>query len=187
VIKGLFAASRFVIALAVIATFAGSVVLLVSATLAVGRIIRLQIETFNTVDPKQKDVDPVNQIVRNLDHLGVQFIEITDIILLGTVLYIVSLGLYQLFIDRDVSIPGWLRVRDLAELKRNLISVTVVLLGVSFLGEVVDWNHRDSNIIFLGAGVALVVAALGFILYLTPAHTEPEVDEPGEETKAAGP
>jgi uncharacterized membrane protein YqhA len=203
VIKGLFTASRFVIGLAVVATFAGSVVLLVSATFAVGRIIRVEIESIGAPVPTPIPIatpaagksrrglesdeasQSVNQIVAHVDHLGVQFIEITDIILLGTVLYIVSLGLYQLFIDPVVKVPGWLRVRDLSELKRNLISVTVVLLGVTFLGEVVDWNRKDINIVFLGVAVALVVAALGLILYLTPSHSAGESKPLQDEPEAA--
>ena len=96
-----------------------------------------------------------------------ELIEITDMILLGMVLYIVSLGLYQLFIDPSISVPRWLRVNDVADLKRDLINVTVVLLGVSFLGEVVNWDG-SRDILSLGAAVALVIVALGLIMWLTP-------------------
>ena len=100
-------------------------------------------------------------------------IEVTDIILLGTVLYIVALGLYQLFIDQTLVLPRWLKVDDLADLKRDLIGVVVVLLGVSFLGEVVNWEGQD-DILPLGAGIALVIAALGFNLWLTPNKPDPD-------------
>ena len=49
----------------------------------------------------------------------------------------------------------------------------VVLLGVSFLGEVVNWEG-ESDVLPLGAAVALVIAALGFILWLTPKQHEPK-------------
>jgi uncharacterized membrane protein YqhA len=58
-------------------------------------------------------------------------------------------------------------VNDLTDLKRDLIGVVVVLLGVSFLGEVVNWEG-SSTVLPLGAAIALVIAALGFILWLTP-------------------
>jgi uncharacterized membrane protein YqhA len=162
-LRNLFAASRYVVALAVLATFVGSVVLLVDGALSVFRIAWLELYEF--------EVDELT--AHHIDHLGVEFIKITDIILLGTVLYIISVGLYQLFIQKDLPLPQWLRVGDLADLKRDLISVTVVLLGVTFLGEAVDWSG-SASILPLGAGVALVILALGFILWLTPRHGETE-------------
>ncbi|HEX3302221.1 MAG TPA: YqhA family protein, partial [Thermomicrobiales bacterium] len=156
-LRNLFGTSRFVIALAVAGAFLGSVLLLVVSTLTVIRLAWRQFVEF----------DADNLTGKHLDHLGVSLIEITDMILLGMVLYIVSLGLYQLFIDPTLAVPGWLRVNDIGDLKRDLINVTVVLLGVSFLGEVVDWDGT-TDILSLGAAVALVTVALGLIMWLTP-------------------
>jgi uncharacterized membrane protein YqhA len=161
-LKTLLSRSRIVVALAVIATFAGSIALLVMSTVAVLQTVWTELDSFSFRETT----------ANHIDHLGVKFIQIVDTLLLGTILYIVSIGLYQLFFDNRLPVPRWLQVHDLIELKRDLISVTIVLLGVTFLGEVVDWNKGDNNIFFLGAGVALVVAALGFILWLTPVHGE---------------
>jgi uncharacterized membrane protein YqhA len=169
-LRALFASSRYVVGFAVIGTFLGSVVLLVMGALSV----------FRTAWQEIKDLreqgwgivtgsDPGSLSGHHVERLGVEFIQVTDIILLGTVLYIVSLGLYQLFIDHSLPLPRWLQVDDLADLKRDLISVVVVLLGVTFLGEVVDWNG-ESAILQLGISVALVIAALSIILWLTPNH-----------------
>src|SRR5215216_4266077 len=160
-LRNIFAASRFVIGLAVIGSFVGSAILLVIATLSLFSIAWNEIVNF----------DPDNLGGHHIDRLAVDLIEITDIILLGTVLYIVALGLYQLFIDQTLALPRWLKVDDLADLKRDLIGVVVVLLGVSFLGEVVNWEG-ENDILPLGAGIVLVIAALGFILWLTPNKNE---------------
>jgi uncharacterized membrane protein YqhA len=157
-LRNIFAASRFVIGLAVIGSFVGSAILLVIATVTLFNIAWNEIVNF----------DPENLSGHHIDRLAVDLIEITDIILLGTVLYIVALGLYQLFIDHNLALPRWLKVNDLTDLKRDLIGVVVVLLGVSFLGEVVNWEG-SSNVLPLGAAIALFIAALGFILWLTPA------------------
>jgi uncharacterized membrane protein YqhA len=156
--RNIFAASRFVIVFAVLGSFVGSAILLVIATASLFNIAWNQIVNFH----------PANLTGSRIDRLAVELIEITDVILLGTVLYIVALGLYQLFIDQNLPLPRWLKVNDLTDLKRDLIGVVVVLLGVSFLGEVVNWEG-ENNVLPLGAGVALVIAALGFILWLTPA------------------
>jgi uncharacterized membrane protein YqhA len=157
-LRNIFAASRFVIGLAVIGSFVGSAILLVIATITLFSIAWNEIVNF----------DPENLSGRHIDRLAVDLIEITDIILLGTVLYIVALGLYQLFIDHNLALPRWLKVNDLTDLKRDLIGVVVVLLGVSFLGEIVNWEG-SSNVLPLGVAIAFVIAALGFILWLTPA------------------
>jgi uncharacterized membrane protein YqhA len=165
-LRNIFAASRFVIGLAVIGSFVGSAILLAIATITLFRIAWNEIVNF--------DLDNLGGRHSHIDHLAVELIEITDVILLGTVLYIVALGLYQLFIDQNLTLPRWLKVNDLTDLKRDLIGVVVVLLGVSFLGEVVNWEG-ENDILPLGAGIALVIAALGFILWLTP--NKHEADE----------
>ena len=120
-LRNIFGASRFVIGLAVLGSFVGSAILLVIATITLFKIAWNEIVNFN----------PDNLGKTHIDRLAVDLIEITDIILLGTVLYIVALGLYQLFIDQKVALPPWLKVSDLTDLKRDLIGVVVVLLGVT--------------------------------------------------------
>jgi len=162
-VRNIFAASRFIIGLAVLGAFVGSAILLVVATVSLFSIAWNEIVNF----------EPDNLGGRHIDRLAVELIEIIDVILLGTVLYIVALGLYQLFIDHNLALPRWLKVNDLTDLKRDLIGVVVVLLGVSFLGEIVNWDG-ESDMLPFGAAIALVIAALGFILWLTPAKQDPD-------------
>ena len=178
--RRLFGASRFVVGLAVIATFLGSALLLIMSTLTVIRLIVREIVGFDVGNlagesgkadsASGRAAESGTLSSRHIDHLGVELIQITDIILLGTVLYIVSLGLYQLFIEHDVPLPRWLLVDDLNDLKRLLIGVTVVLLGVTFLGEVVEGDGEPS-ILQLGAAIALVIGALGIFLWVHPDET----------------
>ncbi len=170
-LRNMFAASRFVIGLAVAGAFLGSVILLGIATIT---LINLAWSEFTHL--RANGIESLTG--QHLDRLGVELIEIIDVILLGTVLYIVALGLYQLFIDRHLPLPNWLKVGDLTDLKRDLIGVVVVLLGVSFLGEVVNWEG-DANVLPLGAAVAFVIAALGLILWITPKkHVHADPDDP---------
>jgi len=96
-----------------------------------------------------------------LKHLTLQLVEATDAFLLATVLYIVSIGFFQLFVDSDVRLPGWLRITNLDQLKTKLIGVVVVLLAVTFLGRVSEWQG-GRDIAYLGGAIALVVASLGY-------------------------
>jgi uncharacterized membrane protein YqhA len=96
-----------------------------------------------------------------LKHLTLQLIESTDAFLLGTVLYIVSIGFFQLFIDSDLNIPGWMRITNLDQLKSKLIGVIVVLLGVTFLGKASNWRE-GTDIAYLGVAIGAVILSLAY-------------------------
>ena len=82
-----------------------------------------------------------------------------DTFLLATVLHVLGYGLYELFVDSEVTLPQWLQIRSLDDLKTKLIGVTVAILGVVFLGALVD--RRDaSSVMFIGAGVGAVIIGL---------------------------
>jgi uncharacterized membrane protein YqhA len=151
VIRRVLASSRWFIAAAVVGTFFSAVGLLLYGTITVFAILWNVIEDHDFTEKGSKE-------------LAVQFIGMVDLFLLGTVLYIVALGLYELFIDEHLPLPGWLQIATLDDLKAKLIGVIVVLLAVSFLGQVVTRNGGD-DVFYLGAGVALVIAALALSTY----------------------
>jgi len=103
--------------------------------------------------------------LHELQHLQVVFVELTDGFLLGSVLIIVAFGLYQLFFDADLPLPEWLRVSTLDDLKTKLLGVVVVLLGVSFVGVVVEWEAGD--LLDLGLAVSVVIIAVSVYLFAT--------------------
>lgn len=97
---------------------------------------------------------------------SVDLIELVDLFLLGTVLLITSIGLYQLFLDPHIQLPLWLSVESLEELKFNLVAVIVVMLVILFLGAAAIWEGGN-DIIYFGAAVALVIlAAAGAVMML---------------------
>ena len=82
-----------------------------------------------------------------------------DTFLLSTVLLVIGYGLYELFVDSEVTLPKWLQIRSLDDLKTKLIGVTVAILGVVFLGALVD--RKDANsVMLIGVGVGAVVLGL---------------------------
>jgi uncharacterized membrane protein YqhA len=90
---------------------------------------------------------------------SVEVVEVADAFLLGVVMFIIAIGLFQLFINPQLEVPKWLRVSSLSDLKENLLAVTIVLLGISFLGRVVEWEG-DKNIIYYGVAIAAVLIPL---------------------------
>ncbi len=95
--------------------------------------------------------------------LLLSFIEITDIFLLATVLYITALGLYELFIDDRTPVPHWLVIHSLDDLKDKLIGVVIVVIGVGFLGQFTTWNG-ETNLLISGGGAGVVIIALTYFL-----------------------
>lgn len=95
--------------------------------------------------------------------LSISVTEMIDIYLIGLVLIITALGLYQLFIEPDISLPEWLNTHSLDTLKERLLVVILVILAVTFLGYVA--TATDAVMIAgLGIAVSLVMIAIGYIL-----------------------
>ena len=59
--------------------------------------------------------------------------------------------------------PSWLKIESIADLKRELATVVIVVLAVVFLEEVVTWGS-ERDLLRLGVGVGAVIAALSFFL-----------------------
>jgi uncharacterized membrane protein YqhA len=96
----------------------------------------------------------------------VEVLTAIDAILLGTVLLVIGYGLYELFIDADLDVPAWLRVKDLDDLKSKLIGVVVAIIAVVFVGVFVDAKRAD-DILGYGLGAGALVAGLALFAYAT--------------------
>jgi len=111
-----------------------------------------------------------------------ELLEFVHQFLIGTVLYITAMGLYQLFIQ-DVPLPMWMKTESSEDLETNLVGVTVVVLAIEFLGVV--FSGRQENLLQYGAGIALPIAALGVFMGLKHrAHAKKHTDA-GEAIKPA--
>ncbi len=101
--------------------------------------------------------------------LSVELIEMIDLFLLGTILYITAAGLQELFVDpglREI-IPEWMSVSNLEQLKVNLLVVVVVMLAVLFLGLAASYELTEEvSILDYGVAVAAVILAVGVTIYL---------------------
>lgn len=149
-LKNILARSRYLILIAVAGTFLAATALLVYGAIEVIVLIQ-QTVAYGEVSQKGAKV------------LALAFIEMVDLFLLGTVFYIVALGLYELFIDDTLTLPHWLEIHDLDGLKNKLVGVVIVVLAVTFLGQVVTWDGTR-DLLGFGAGIAMVIAALTWFL-----------------------
>ncbi len=149
--SGIFSKTRYLIGIAVAGAFLASVILLFYGAYD---LIGLIDEALFHHGPEAGS-----------EGLVISLIELMDMFLLATVFYIISMGLFELFIDERLDLPHWLVIHDLDDLKNKLIGVVIVVLGVHFLGQVVGWDG-EKNLLGYGAAVALVISALTWFLSL---------------------
>lgn len=93
----------------------------------------------------------------------VEVVEYVHLFLIGTVLYITAVGLYQLFVE-EIKFPTWLQIDSTEELETNLIGVTVVVLAINFMGVVFTNDAR--YLLEYGVGIAFPIAALALFVGL---------------------
>ncbi|MBO9647880.1 MAG: YqhA family protein [Variovorax sp.] len=149
-LRRILASSRYIMIIPIIGTFLGSMALIVYESFV---LVATFIETIRSGAVSAKAVKI----------FAVGIVEAVDVFLIGIAVYIISTGLYSLFIDDNLPVPKWMAVRSLEDLKGNLVSVVIAVLSVLFLREVVAWDG-SSNIAWFGTALALVVAALTYFL-----------------------
>ena len=97
------------------------------------------------------------------DQIIYEIVEFIHFFLIGTVLYITALGLFQLFIT-ELSLPGWLKVDDIEKLEMNLVGVVVVIIGVNFLSVIV--NPGNIDLLNYAVGYALPIIGLSLFIFV---------------------
>lgn len=149
-VGGILSSGRYFILLAVLGSFITSCAVLLYAFFAG------VVDSFSDAVQHEFDADGAKRV-------SVEVITLVDLFLLGTVLYVVAVGLHQLFVDPDLPTPAWLKITDLDELKERLLGTIVVLLAVSFLGYVVTWDG-SFNLLGVGTAIGVVLVALSLLL-----------------------
>ena len=149
-IRGILGTSRFLVLIAVLGTFIASATLQVFGLLRVGAVIVALVQAGDVSASAGKSLIA--------DTVG-----IIDIFLIGTVMFVISAGLYQLFVSPNVSLPGWLKIESLDDLKENLTEVIIVALLVAFLSPAIEWAGGDVTILGLGLAIAAVIAAVAVL------------------------
>lgn len=144
------ASTKYIILVVVLSIYVGSVALILYETAVVASAIVTTIQDAS-VSPEGGRL------------LAVGLLAAIDVFLIAIVGYIISVGLFVLFIDNTLPLPAWLVIRNLEDLKNNLISVIVAVLAVLFAKEAVA-RTSDLDLLGLGIAVALMIGALTLFL-----------------------
>ena len=87
----------------------------------------------------------------------VDLLGVIEMYLLAIVQLIVAIGLYELFVG-DLDVPNWLEVTSLDDLKKSIVDVLVVFLGVKGIEGLVEAERPLDALMLVGAIAALIVA-----------------------------
>lgn len=108
-----------------------------------------------------KTINAISVIVASYGkdpYIAVLLIELVDSFLIATALYVFSVSMYELFIDK-LALPNWMLAHDLHELKDKLGGVIVLVMVVKFLEHLVEWKDPNGSLLF-AISVAVVSGSL---------------------------
>jgi uncharacterized membrane protein YqhA len=149
-LKNLYLLSRVLVIIAIIGLILTSIIVIITGFAELFRILSFLLHDGLLSEEAGK-------------FLSVTVTEMIDLYLIGLVLIIFALGLYQLFIDSDIDLPEWLDTPSFDVLKARLLIVIVVVLAVLFLGYA-STATDGIMIAGLGIGIGVVIVAIGYIL-----------------------
>jgi uncharacterized membrane protein YqhA len=144
----LLGSTRYVFLTAILSTSIATVVLLVLG----------MVEMFRTI----LAVVGVGQALTT-SQARLYFIEAVDLFLVATILYVISVGLYQLFVNTQIPLPPWLIVRSADDMESKLAGVLITILGVFGLEQVTSWTGGLEGLGLIGV-VALLIFALSYFV-----------------------
>ena len=149
---------RFLVLLAVLGVLLAAIVMFVKGCVEVIQGIRAFWTGFLGFQPTPLDDKNVM----------LSFVPAVDNYLFATILLIISMGLYELFISeidpksrKDKTRPTWLVIHDLDDLTSRIGQVVIMILVVSFfrLSFTISYDH-PIDLLILGAGVLLISGSL---------------------------
>jgi uncharacterized membrane protein YqhA len=108
-LKSLLNNSRFLVLAAVVGSLAGA------AALFIYGLVDTVVVIARTIATGEVSTTGAKQVM-------LYFIEIFDLFLLGTVMLIMALSLYELFFDSDLKLPARLEIHTFEDLKSNLVT-----------------------------------------------------------------
>ena len=154
--------------------FLGFFVLLARGTMLLAIVGTFVIATALLVHSLWEIGDAVLQLVRwetDTKALTLAAIESVDAFLIVTVLHVVAIGLYQLYIQDRIPLPQWLVIENIDDLKVTLSGVVILALAVYFLGRAIV-GDGSQNILLLGGGIGAVIVALSLFVYVQHKHKD---------------
>ncbi|MGE3987898.1 YqhA family protein [Pseudorhodoplanes sp.] len=154
--KRVVVSSRFLSIVAVLGTLAGSMLMFVLGAINIYAAFR-----FGFTDEHGDDVFGTRAVINVIEGL--------DRFLIAIVLLYFSYGVYSLFIhpeegEEELSLPGWLRVTQIGQLKQVVAELIVIILFVLFLRQALETFSAPNDSLTMNALVSLMVLPVSTLL-----------------------
>lgn len=169
---------RFLVLIAVLGILVASVVMFLKGCIEVVQGIRA---FWNGAGFQPTPLDDKSVIL--------SFIPAVDNYLFATILLIISMGLYELFISeidpksrKDKTRPTWLQVHDLDDLTSRIGEVVIMILIVNFFKLSFSMTYgKPLDLLILGGGVLLISGSLVVAHYVSGGRKKrpPFASDPG--------
>lgn len=126
-------------------------------------------ETFLVIKTAVSDYATEGDVVKKSLHA-------VDLYLLGIAMFIMSVGLFELFVGDIKGLSKWLVVKDLDQLKSMLVKIVIVVMSVSFTNKVITWDEK-TDLLGFGVGMGAVILALSYFLVVKYNGKEKDKEE----------
>ena len=98
----------------------------------------------------------------------IELLEAIDSFVFAMVMIYFAFGTYFLLVasedeERSRSLPGWLDVKSIGQLKKTLLEVIVVLVAILFLQKIVSATELDWPLLIFPASIVALAIALKLI------------------------
>ncbi|MCL4544399.1 MAG: YqhA family protein [Chloroflexi bacterium] len=151
--------SRLIMLLPIVASLLSSILTLVIASISLVEIVPTLPNLFRGFTSEINTTEQTLVITTVIKSI--------DIYLLSAVLFVFSLGLFELFIKR-IEVAGNLEIasslliiKSLDDLKDRLVKIVVLLLVVAFLQEALSLHYTSPlDLLYLAISIALVGGAI---------------------------
>lgn len=112
--------------------------------------------------------------------------EALDSFLIATALIVISVALYDLFIG-ELTVPDWMFVKDLTELKAKFTFVITPVMAVKFVQKILKYENAV-DVLYYGLAIACVALSLAIFNFVSVKEKEAREKEramdDGSETRA---
>jgi uncharacterized membrane protein YqhA len=102
-------------------------------------------------------------------HIAIALVEVVDGGLIASVLLVVAVSLYEIFIA-DLNVPRGMVAHNLYELKGKLSMMIVLVMALKFLEHLEEWSNATDTLLY-GLAISAVSAALIALSYLGSKNT----------------